>query len=335
MLALLLVGAQPFGAVQTQPQSAPQGVELIESCQNGQVDRIKSLLNSGADPNYADNTGRTPIIAAVDWPEYDLVWIERGPRHTRIAEPLLNRGANIDHQDRDGMTALMHAIRQFHPVNAQALIVRGANVTLRDKQHRTALTWAAAWGSDDAVVKALLSKGVHVDLVDSLLLQDQVTARKLAPTGNLQARGRWGEVPLMLAARNGYLDVVRSLISRKANPNALDKQGVKPLMYALGGQRWHSLQDFGFDLVMYGSKAGRVEIVRTLWASGADPNGDDDEGHTALMWAAALDSVEVARELLVGGANVRQRNSMGKTALDIANEQGSRAVIALLMKAQR
>jgi ankyrin repeat protein len=64
---------------------------------------------------------------------------------------------------------------------------------------------------------------------------------------------------------NGHTDVVRILLVSGANPNARNKYGWTPLMWAAG--------------------QGYNDIVRALIASGARPNLQDRNGWTPLMWA--------------------------------------------------
>jgi uncharacterized protein len=56
---------------------------------------IRVLLDAGADPNIADNEGKTPLIANA----WDL----------EIAKLLIARGANVNAQAQDGFTPLLNA----------------------------------------------------------------------------------------------------------------------------------------------------------------------------------------------------------------------------------
>jgi ankyrin repeat protein len=59
---------------------------------------------------------------------------------------LLDQGANIDHQDISGLTALMRAAWNGQAETVQLLINRGAKVYLQDKYGNTALNYAIAEG---------------------------------------------------------------------------------------------------------------------------------------------------------------------------------------------
>jgi len=70
---------------------------LINAVINGNFDKVKTLLSSGANINIADNNGSTPLYIAS----------KKG--HINIVETLLSSGANINLADKEGKTALQIA----------------------------------------------------------------------------------------------------------------------------------------------------------------------------------------------------------------------------------
>jgi ankyrin repeat protein len=84
------------------------------------------------------------------------------------------------------------------------------------------------------------------------------------------------------------------------------------------------------DAAMEGNK----DAVRTLLKQGADVNGAQGDGLTALHWAAKKGDADLATMLIYGGANVRAATRLGAyTPLHMAAEAGSAGVIAALVKA--
>ena len=55
---------------------------------------------------------------------------------------LLQQGASIDAVSPNGTTALMMAVREHHPETMRVLIGRGANVNHRNQDGASALAWA-------------------------------------------------------------------------------------------------------------------------------------------------------------------------------------------------
>ena len=99
--------------------------------------------------NILDGEARTPLINAVSRGKAEVIsW-------------LLENGAEIDQQDRDGWSALHYAVSGKHVDFAANLLQRGANVGLKDVYGNTPL-WTATFNARDknyALVKLLVNGG--------------------------------------------------------------------------------------------------------------------------------------------------------------------------------
>ncbi|MGH7468638.1 MAG: ankyrin repeat domain-containing protein, partial [Longimicrobiales bacterium] len=77
-----------------------------------------------------------------------------------------------------------------------------------------------------------------------------------------------------------------------------------------------------------------ITAVRALLRTGADVNGAQGDGMTALHWAARHDDVELAVLLIRSKANQNALTRIGAyTPLHVAGEAGSARVVAALLKA--
>jgi hypothetical protein len=186
------------------------------------------------------------------------------------------------------------------------------------------LYYAALCGFHD-LVEHLITKhpqDVNADgghyvrpLVAALAGEHFQTADLLRHNGaDLDARGRFGRIPLHGAAYSGNLEVVRILIEYDpANINARDQYGETPLHWA---SRGHKFKD--------GS------VIRLLLEHGADVNAQSRTGWTPLHLAPGWGKLEVVRLLLEHGADVEAKRIDGKTALQVATDRGHDEAVKLL-----
>lgn len=86
---------------------------------------MRLLLDNGGDVNSQNLRGGTPLIHVVSG--------TGEVEGTGRLDLLLDRGANIDHQDVDADTAQLNAVFFNKVVSVAALIRRGANLTLVNK----------------------------------------------------------------------------------------------------------------------------------------------------------------------------------------------------------
>ena len=74
--------------------------------------------------------------------------------HIEICKTLLDNVENINHQDKDGKTALMYAAQEGRYILAQWLVSKGSNTSLRSTDNENALDLAIKF-SQVSVVKFL------------------------------------------------------------------------------------------------------------------------------------------------------------------------------------
>ncbi|MFH0821227.1 MAG: ankyrin repeat domain-containing protein [Pseudomonadota bacterium] len=86
--------------------------------------------------------------------------------HTSVVGLLLDRGAEIDHQNRSGRTALMFTAAAGHASVVKLLLARGAKTDSKDNDGRTALILAASRGHA-RVVRLLLNQGADAGVRDN------------------------------------------------------------------------------------------------------------------------------------------------------------------------
>ncbi|KFM62753.1 Neurogenic locus notch-like protein 2, partial [Stegodyphus mimosarum] len=151
------------------------------------ADAAKRLLDAGADANAQDNTGRTPLHAAVSADAQGVFQIL-----------LRNRATNLNARMHDGTTPLILAARLAIEGMVEELVNAEADINAADDHGKTALHWAAAVNNVDAV-RVLISHGVNKDAQDNK-----------------------EETPLFLAAREGSYQAAKILLENLANKEITD-----------------------------------------------------------------------------------------------------------------
>src|SRR5436190_3107296 len=171
-----------------------------------------------------------------------------------------------------------------------------------------------------ADVKSLLARGVDPDSVNKNGDPAILAAARAGSAGtldlllatkvNVNARNRYGDTALMVAALTGRLDLVKKLRARGAEVN---QKGWTALIYAATG--------------------GHDAIVSYLLVEGADIDAASPNGTTALMMAAREGRLSTIDLLIARGANVGRRNDAGASALDWAKRGNEPKLAEHLRKA--
>jgi ankyrin repeat protein len=112
-----------------------------------------------------------------------------------------------------------------------------------------------------------------------------------------------GVTPLWLAAQNGNLDLVNTLLSAGADPTIRLLSGETPVMTA--------------------AQAGNGAVVKVMLEAGADPNVSVTRDQTALMWAADRGHSDVVAALLEHGVDIEARSLVREHYVKSEKEQDS------------
>jgi hypothetical protein len=158
------------------------------------------------------------------------------------------------------------------------------------------------------IIRKLLDKGAHVDAP----LRAQVPYRTKIDRGGDGALGA-GTTPLLRAAKAGDAPVIKMLLDKGANPRAVTGRGNDGVMMAANvGTREEDMTGRSK------TQKEAIETIRLLLAAGADANGADTQGRTALHGAAMWGLTDVVRVLHASGARINAMDKRGLTPLDTA-----------------
>ncbi|KAI4181647.1 MAG: hypothetical protein LQ348_004988 [Seirophora lacunosa] len=309
---------------------------------NDQTAAIKVLLEHGADIECKSKRGETPLLTAVlaeRRAAYELL-VDRGSNVLAMdldqnmpftsvkwgspiptLQQLLDRGADIDHVPRLGMTCLMRQVKRGDVQTVRWLLEKGASVNIRGRNGETALLKA--------------SHGGHVDIVD-LLLQNGADA---------SISDNHGFSPLHRACSQNRVSVALRLLDYGVDVNKQDEHGAAPLLIAARDRSTHAIDALlkaGADInkenkkgetaLLYAAKRGSEDAISSLVKAGADINKEDKEGKTALIHATESGSNKAIGQLLVAGADVNKQDVGGLTALQNAAGRANLEAIHLLLE---
>jgi uncharacterized protein len=150
-------------------------------------------------------------------------------------------------------------------------------------------------------------------LMEAVRNNDAALVRELISRGSqVDERDAKGDAPLIIAAYQGYTDIVKLLLEAGADVSVVDP-----------GMKATALHAAAY--------AGNAEAARLLIEHGIDIDRQGPyNGYTALHDAIWQNNVEAARVLIEAGANLEIRSNAGETPQAFARSRNRREIAALI-----
>ena len=301
------------------------------------------LLESGADVRVTNDLGVTPLYVACQ------------NAGAAMVETLLAAGANPNATLSSGESVLMAAARTGSADAVRALLGRGADPNATELSHQqTALMWAVS-NDHPRVVQALIDYGADVHARSRIRSRVVHTGDRLLDrvSRSLETVNLGGFTPLLFAAREDAVDSARVLLAAGANVDDTAPTGASALVIAAHSGRGSVAALFlehralpnthgaGYTALHVAVLRADIELVRTLLASGADPNvqltkgtpvkylsqefalSSTLAGATPFWLAAKYVETEMMRVLAGAGANIELPIEAGTTPLMAAIDNPS------------
>ena len=253
--------------------------ELCAQARLGNLSKVRSLIEYGADANAADYDARTCLHIAAS--EGNLP----------IVEYLITEGkATINCVDRWGGTPLADAICHAHANVAHRLIGHGGRLEWDEAKASAELCETARKG-DVYMVELLLSAGCSIEAADydaRTCLHIAAAEGALSVVGALlqhraevNQRDRWGGTPLRDAVRGGHLKVATLLFER-------------------GGTLGYTEPEASSELCEL-ARRGSLDTIKLMRACGVSVHAADYDARTCLHIAASEGNLPIVEYLITEG----------------------------------
>jgi ankyrin repeat protein len=273
---------------------------------HGYVEIVKDLIEAGADIDSLSHTDLSAFATAVVEGHANVVsfFLERGVStdvlihghgtslawaaqcgKEEVMKRLLDAGANIEAITDGGETVLHWAARGGHPSTVALLLDKGAAPDISDRRGKTPLHSAcSARCPNEEIVTLLLEQNVEVNRRG---LHDNTT-------------------PLATAASLGFVNAIKPLLERGADPAMTDWDGCTPLALA--------------------ARFGHASTALALLEVDADIHKEyidipDECGRTPLFLATLYGHEQIVRILLARGSSARKKPTCaGRSPLSFADD---------------
>ena len=261
---------------------------LLFAAQAGDLDSARILIDAGEDVNEtAPSHGQLAAWGRPDGMSPLVLAAAMG--HEALGIFLLEKGANANATDLNGITPLHYAVR------------KGLSI-LGDVQYNPYANYLFRPSMLD-LMKALLAHGANPNA--------QLTKQLPEPPFTRGSRlTTIGMTPFMLAAAAGDVPAMRVLLAGGADPNIRNAEMVTPLMVSAGMGRF---VDF-----LEGEEQLCLEAIKLELELGADVNAATGRGQTALHAAAHSGVNTILQYLVDHGANLNAKDILGQTPWNMA-----------------
>lgn len=325
-------------------------VKLNAGIQSGNLERVKEAIEDGANLNKIKVSlvsDENPVVLAIT------------KNQDKIAEYLINNGADANYTDNSGRSLLMFSAYNMDVSFCELLIKHGAKVNQEDKNGYTALEYvldhsrkATTERDINQIISVLLEHGAQIRPITlkAALKEDFSDSESRYSIINrvVQRLIKEGKKPdindVFKAAIIGDFPKISELIKA----NKMQKEDEEQILFftaAFGKVETMKLLEgkevdiktcdkLKNTLLIVASQYGNLEMVKYLSSKGIDIEARNKDDNTALMAAIMNDHYETVEYLVKKGAKSYYKipdYNVFYGALDLASENANVSVMELLI----
>ncbi|MCP5062773.1 MAG: hypothetical protein GY936_09940 [Ignavibacteriae bacterium] len=287
------------------------GVNLLtHAVMTKDLNIVKLFIDKGADPNLQNNTSSqsTPLMMATN------------DETIEIARHLIRSGADINLQDKNGDPAIHWSAYSGEIDLTKLLLDKGAKTNLKSI-HADGVMQVALKEWQDSIVTLLIEydKGIIIvnqknkPLIDAVRKNDIQSVEKYLNKKNSNTIDEAGTSLLIIASKNGYINIVKLLLQNGANINAMNLAGHTALNKAVwlkknriakylieqGADINKTDKHFILPPLVAAVRSNNLELGKILLKSGANINTQNGiDNFTPIIWAAIYENIDFVKLLL-------------------------------------
>lgn len=263
---------------------------------------IEILLKAQADPNLTCEHGHSPIM------------IGASRRNLAAQKLLIDAGANVNHQDLEGETALIEATKVHDAEMVELLLKAGASARLCNKELETPLIAGSRAYAENPL------RGFFGNRFFPIFF-------RLMQESDVNAADHRGTTALMLAAEQGGVEMVTALLAADADRGLVNKEGKTAFAIALEKKLELEEKCRSYDTIL----ELLVEAEGRSYAPIAPSSSAHDE--TDLYGAVFSNDPKRLEALLQEGADPNAL-CYNTALLNLAARRGFLEIVTILLKAQ-